>query len=137
MQTPENAIRCANCGQRLTTNDKFCRQCGLPTLQQAQAQKRIPSPPPDTGELERALEAQPDPRPFLRAESNEAELQALLATEVDEATGSEPLTTTDMVNATNPTLAVQKATLVLGMIAVLAIIAALAGVVLLALALRP
>src|ERR1051325_6530132 len=94
---------CANCGQPLDPNDKFCRQCGLPTLRQAEAQKRVPTSPPDTGEMQRALDATPDSslelRPFLRTEP---EFES-----IEDETPEE--TTSSVLRATSPTQAVRMA----------------------------
>jgi uncharacterized membrane protein len=114
-------LTCANCGRRLDPTDKFCRECGLPTVRQAQAQKLVPAPP-DTGELKRAFEVQPEVKPFARAEP--------------EPEPDEPLTTGQVVKSTNPTFTANLASstaLMVGVIVVLVI----AGVLFLFLAFRP
>jgi len=116
---------CANCGQPLDANDKFCRQCGLPTLRQAEAQKRIPTSPPDTGEMKRALDATPEPLPFLRLEP---ELETLGDETPEETTSS-------VLRVTSPTQATRMASLTLLMVVVIVILA-VAGMVLLVLALK-
>ena len=120
--SPEPA--CENCGQRLYPTDKFCRECGLPTVRLAQAQKRVPAPP-DTGEMQRALDAMPDPRPFARQEP-----------EPEEADEPPEATTGSVVRATNPTFAFRMASSTLLMVGVVIALAA-AGIVLLVLAFRP
>jgi hypothetical protein len=120
---------CANCGQPLDANDKFCRQCGLPTLRQAEAQKRIPTSPPDTGEMKRALDATPESplvlRPFLRLEP---ELEPIEDETPEETTGS-------VVRVTSPTQATRMASTTLLMVVAIFILA-VAGMVLLILALK-
>jgi hypothetical protein len=111
---------CANCGQPLDAADKFCRECGLPTMRHAAERKRVPAAPPDTGELRRALNVQPEPRPFAR----EAEPPP------------PPETTGDVVRATSPTQAVQMASSTLVMLFGLMLVLAVAGVILLIVALR-
>jgi len=117
---------CANCGQPLDANDKFCRQCGLPTLRQAEAQKRIPVPPPDTGEFKRALDAVPEPQPFLRTEP---EFEPLEDEPPEETTGS-------LVRATSPTQAMRLASSTLLMVGVIFILAVV-GILLIVVAMRP
>lgn len=116
---------CANCGQPLDVNDKFCRQCGLPTLRQAEAQKRVPVSPPDTGEMKRALDAVPEPLPFLRMESEFEPLEEELPEE----------TTSSVIRATSPTQATRLAGSTLLMVVVIVILA-LAGVALIVIALK-
>lgn len=120
-----SAQTCANCGQPLDANDKFCRQCGLPTLRQAEAQKRIPTSPPDTGEMKRALDATPEPLPFLRLEP---ELETMEEEMPEETTGS-------VLRVTSPTQATRMASLTLLMVVAIVILA-VAGMVLLVLALK-
>ncbi len=119
----EMELVCANCGRHLDIADKFCRDCGLPTVRQAQRQKQVAVMPPDTNELHRALNAAaPDPKPFVRG-----------GTTPPPPPG--PDTTGDVLRATNPTATTKMATattLMLVMIAVFAILA----VVFLVLALR-
>lgn len=108
---------CANCGRQLDPADKFCRECGLPTMRQAQRQKEIPTLPPDTGELKRALNtAVPEPKPFVRAEPP-------LEPEPLEAE-----TTSDVLRATNPTYTAQMATATTVMLVMIVIFAIMAVV---------
>jgi hypothetical protein len=105
----------------LDANDKFCRECGLPTMRHAAERKRVPAAPPDTGEMRRALNAQPEPAPFARSD--------------DEPTPP-PETTGDVVRATSPTQAVQMASSTVLMLIALMVVLAVAGAILLAVALR-
>src|SRR5678816_2973954 len=109
----ESAQTCANCGQPLDANDKFCRQCGLPTLRQAEAQKRIPTSPPDTGEMKRALDAMPEPLPFLRLEPEFEPVEEALP---EETTGS-------VIRVTSPTQATRMASTTLLLVVVIFILA--------------
>jgi hypothetical protein len=120
-------LRCANCQHRLDPTDKFCRECGLPTLHRAHTQRSLPTPPPDTAEFRRAMDVQADPRPFIRSAGDEPQ-PAEPAEEPELTTGS-------VVRLTNPTQATQLAAstlLMVGLIVVLAVI----GVALLVLAFR-
>ena len=119
-------LTCANCSQRLDASDKFCRECGLPTMRQAQKQKQVPALPPDTSEMRRALDAVPDPRPFARVEP---EPMSDAAAEGEDTTG-------DVVQVTNPTLAFQMASSTLLMVGVMVVLA-IAGVIFLVLAFKP
>ena len=65
-QSDGGAQPCANCHHTLDATDKFCRECGLPTLRQAQAQPAVPMHPPGTLEPRPGLEVVPDPQPFVR-----------------------------------------------------------------------
>ncbi len=119
----ETELDCANCGQPLDPSDKFCRECGLPTLRRAEAQAQVPTLTPDTDELKRALDPTLEPRPFVREE-------------VEPTTPAEPLHTSEVVRATNPTFITNLASstaLMVGLIIVLT----LAGMTLIVLALRP
>jgi hypothetical protein len=110
-------LRCANCQHRLDPTDKFCRECGLPTLHRAHTQRAVPSPPPDTAEFRRAMDVAADPRPFIR--ETPASGQGV------EPVESPDLTTGSVVRVTNPTQAAQMAasTLVMvGLIVVLAVV---------------
>ena len=122
-QAPE--LTCANCGRPLDAADKFCRECGLPTPRQAQTQKQVPALPPDTGEMQRALDAVPDPTPFARVESAPA---------AGPPEGGEA-TTSSVVRATSPTFAFQMASSTLVMLGVFVVLAVL-GIVFLVLAVR-
>ena len=122
----ENVILCENCHQQLDPTDKFCRQCGLPTVHRAQAQKQMPEPPPDTAELQRNFEVQADPSPFLRAGPGlEPDAEALYQTP----------TTGSVIRATSPTQAVQMASLTIIMVGVI-VFMVFAGIALLILAFR-
>ena len=118
-------LHCANCGQPVDHTDKFCRECGLPTLRRAEAQAQVPTFAPNPNELPRTLDPDPEPQPFLRE-----------AAEPDEASVVDvPLHTSDVVRATNPTFAANLASstaLMVGLIVVFAII----GIALILLALR-
>jgi hypothetical protein len=123
----ESDLQCANCGQPLDPADKFCRECGLPTLRRAEAQAQVPTLTPDTDELKRALSPTPEPRPFVREEVEPTAPASLPA---------EPLTTSDVVRATNPTFITNLASstaLMVGIIILLAVI----GITLIVLAFRP
>ncbi len=122
----DNNLFCENCHQRLDPTDKFCRQCGLPTVRQALAQKQTPHLPPDTVELRRNLETQPDPTPFLRAGPG---------LELGEADNTHTPTTGSVIQATNPTQAFQMASFTIIMIGVIAFMV-LAGAAFLILAFR-
>lgn len=122
----EMELLCANCGQPLDPTDKFCRECGLPTLRRAQAQAHVSTFSPDTDELKRALDPAVEPRPFLR---EEVEPTA-------PASPPEPLHTSDIVRVTNPTFVTNLASstaLMVGLMVVLTLI----GITLIVLALRP
>ncbi len=98
---------CANCGRPLDANDRFCRDCGLPTAHLARTQRAVVDATPDLHEMRRALDAQPDPRPFARVEPIAAPL-------------AEPdVTTGDVVRATSPTLAAQMASSTAAMVALI------------------
>lgn len=116
-------LSCANCGQILEATDRFCRECGLPTLRQA-ARPRVPAAPPDTAELQRALEAQPEVTAFIRDEGP------------TEAAPPPAETTGDVLRATSPTQAVQMAASTMMMLVGLMVVLAVAGVILLVLALK-
>jgi hypothetical protein len=122
----DEQLFCENCHQRLDPTDKFCRQCGLPTLRQAQAQKEVPGFPPDTAELKRNFEVQPDPTPFLRTGSG-------MVPDQDDL-GQTP-TTGSVLRATSPTQAVQSAATTIIMVGLI-IFMVLAGAALLILAFR-
>ena len=123
VENPE--LVCANCGRHLDPTDKFCRDCGLPTARQARAQK-LAATPPDTGELKRAFDVQPDLKPFARPEPKVE----------DEADAEEPLTTGSVVRATSPTLAASLASSTVLMVGVIVVLA-VAGIVFIVLAFRP
>lgn len=122
----ETELYCANCGQPLDPTDKFCRECGLPTLRRAEAQAQVSTFSPDTDELKRALDPALEPRPFLREEVEPTE----------PASAPDPLHTSDVVRATNPTFITNLASstaLMVGLMVVLAVV----GIALIVLALRP
>jgi hypothetical protein len=123
---PAEDLRCANCGQRLDTQDKFCRECGLPTLRHAAERKPVHLEPPDTVELKRALNVTTEPKPFVR-----------VAAEADDDIEADstplPETTSDVLRGSGPTQMTRLAgstLIMLGFIAVLVI----AGLVLLIMA---
>jgi hypothetical protein len=121
----DEQLFCENCHQRLDSTDKFCRQCGLPTVRQAQAQKRVPDFPPDTAELKRNFEVQPDPSPFLRTGGDASSQETLMQTP----------TTGTVLRATNPTHTLQSASVTIIMVGLI-IFMVLAGAALLILAFR-
>jgi ribosomal protein L40E len=128
-QQPEfanpEALVCANCGQHLGPSDKYCRECGLPTVRQAQMQRAVPVVPADAPELKRVVEAPPEPpKPFLRNGPEQA-----AETETDLTTGS-------VLRATSPTFATQLAASTVLMVVVIVVLVAL-GILLLLLAFRP
>lgn len=119
----DTLLHCANCNQPLDPTDKFCRECGLPTVRRAEAQAQVPTLSPTTEELKRALDPVSEPRPFVREE-------------VEPTAPAEPLRTSDVVRATNPTFMTNLASstaLMVGVIVVLAVV----GIALIVLALRP
>jgi hypothetical protein len=76
--------------------------------------------------MRRALNALPDPQPFLRSDAEPAATNPT----------PPPQTTGDVVRATSPTQAVQMATSTLVMLIGLMLVLAIGGIVLLVLALR-
>ena len=125
MTEAEAQLTCANCGRHLDSADKFCRECGLPTPRRAeQIREQAPVPPPDTQELQRALDVKPEPRPFVREEPEEEK--------PDEQDAD---TTGSVVQATSPTFAASMATSTLVMIGLILILA-IGGAVLLFFAFR-
>jgi len=117
-------LRCANCHHRLDPTDKFCRECGLPTVHRAHTQRAVPTPPPDTAEFRRAMDVAADPRPFVREASDESPAGPADAPE---------LTTGSVVRVTNPTQAAQMAASTLVMVGLIVVLVVV-GVVLLVLA---
>jgi len=118
-------LHCANCNSRLDPTDKFCRECGLPTVHRSETQRMAAASPPNVAELKRAMDVAADPAPFVR--SSDESTQALAA--------APELTTGSVVKLTNPTFAAQMAgstLLMVGLIVVLVVI----GVALIVLALR-
>ena len=116
------AAVCANCGQSLELTDKYCRECGLPTLRQAETQRAVPVVPPDAPEIQRALNAAPDIQPFTRSTT-------------DELLSDEDLTTGGVLRVTSPTYATRMAASTgLMVAAILALV--IVGVLLLVIAFR-
>jgi hypothetical protein len=118
-------LRCGSCGHPLDATDKYCRECGLPTLHRAALQRAVPTAPLDVEELRRALDAAPDPQPFVRA----------AAAPVAEPGASEDLTTSRVLNVTSPTFAFQMAGSTLLMVGLIIFLIGL-GVLLLVMAIR-
>lgn len=118
---------CSNCHQLLDPTDKFCRECGLPTLHRARAPV-VQSAPPDTHELQRALDVEPDPRPFQRP--------GITAPTGITHESHHPNSTSSVVRATNPTFAAKLAGSTVMMIGLMVLLGCV-GLVLLVLALRP
>ena len=96
----DEQLFCENCHQQLDPTDKFCRQCGLPTVRQAHAQKYVPDFPPDTDELQRNFDVQPAPSPFLQTGEEAAQNQETIL---------QTPTTGTVLHATNPPHTVQLA----------------------------
>jgi len=120
-------LRCANCGQLLDASDKFCRECGLPTLRHAAERKPVHLEPPDTVELRRALNSAPEPKPFLRVEA--------APNESDDLASPLPETTGDVLHGTSPTQMTRLAGSTLIMIGLIAVLV-IAGVILLLMAIN-
>ncbi len=131
MSAQPTELKCANCGQPLDAADKFCRECGLPTLRQAADRKPAHAAPPDTAELKRALNVTADPRPFERLEHNDDPPTA----EPAKPQPKTPDTTGSVIQATSPTFATQMAASTLIMIGIIAVLV-VAGIVLLVMAFR-
>lgn len=127
---PAEHLRCANCGHRLDPTDKFCRECGLPTLRHLAERKPVHLEPPDTVELKRALDATPEPKPFLRVEPAPDE-----ADEPDLPAAAPPETTGDVLRGTSPTQMTRLAGSTLIMIGLIAVLI-IAGIVLLLMAIN-
>ncbi len=116
-------LRCANCSHPLDATDKFCRECGLPTVHRAETQRQAAAAPPNADELKRAMEVEPATTAFLQP-----------AKAPPGASGPE-LTTGNVVKVTSPTLATQMAAttvVMVGLIVVLVVI----GISLIVLALK-
>ena len=118
-------LRCSNCDNRLDPTDKFCRECGLPTVHRAEAQRLAAAEPPNVAELKRAMDVSADPAPFAAAPGQQ-----------ERGPGYGPeLTTGGVVRVTSPTFATQLAAstlIMVGLIVVLVVV----GIVLIVLALR-
>jgi hypothetical protein len=121
----DHDLFCENCHQPLDPTDKFCRQCGLPTLHRAEAQTLVAGAPPDTVELARNLEVEADPSPFLREDAT------LPAHDV----ATQTPTTGNVIRATSPTQAVSAASITIIMVGLI-VFMVLAGAALLILAVR-
>jgi hypothetical protein len=119
-----HGLTCSNCGQPLDVTDRFCRECGLPTVRQAEAQRQAAAVPLDTAEMKRALDIAPEPKPFTREEEPDA-----AAEDAEDSTGS-------VVKATSPTQAMRLAIPTAIMITAIMFLAGV-GVVLLIMALKP
>lgn len=118
-------LQCANCNHHLDASDKFCRECGLPTVHRADTQRLAVAAPPNADEFKRAMEVLPDPAPFARSSDQEAVANS----------ATTELTTGSVVKATNPTFAAQMAGSTLLMVAVLVVLVAI-GITLIVLALK-
>ena|SRR5688572_13158328 len=126
LSTETNAeLKCGNCGTPLDASDKFCRECGLPTLRRDALLRAVPAVPPDTAEFRRAMDLPPDPKPFLRPEGGA----------VPEPESSGELTTSGVLKVTSPTFAAQMAGSTLLMVGLIVFLVGL-GVLLLVLAIR-
>lgn len=130
LSEPPVPLGCANCGQPLDPNDKFCRECGLPTPRNP-ARPRVLVAPPDTAELKRALNAAPDPQPFTRLEPEPEPEPEPEITEAASPSAGVRDTTGGIVKATSPTFAMQSASVAMVMLVVIVLIA-IAGMILLA-----
>jgi hypothetical protein len=118
-------LRCSNCNNRLDPTDKFCRECGLPTVHRAEAQRRAAEEPPNAAELRRAMDVAADPTPFAGGPGMRS------ATE-----GAQPeLTTGGVLKVTSPTFATQLAASTLIMVGVIVVLVVV-GIALIVLALR-
>ncbi len=124
-QQSEAGQQCASCHHALDATDRFCRECGLPTLLQAQTVRAVPTHAPGMPEPRRGLDVVPDPPPFVR--------HAADATHPLEESGE--LTTGGVVRVTSPTMATQMAISTVMMVALIAMFVVV-GVVLLVLAFR-
>jgi hypothetical protein len=118
-------VTCGSCGQALDATDKFCRECGLPTLRRAELLRAVPTSPPDADEFRRAMDLAPDPQPFLRAAGSG----------LPEPDSSTELTTSGVLKVTNPVFATQMAGSTLLMVGLIVFLLGL-GVFLLVLAFR-
>ena len=118
-------LRCANCDQHLDVTDKFCRECGLPTVHRAETQRLAAAAPPNADEMKRAMDVQPGTTNFAQP----------VDTAQNQRTAGPDLTTGSVVKVTSPTFAAQMAgstTLMVGLIVVLGLV----GLVLIVLALK-
>jgi len=113
---------CSNCNNRLDPTDKFCRECGLPTVHRAEAQRLAAAEPPNVAELKRAMDVAADPAPFAAPGPRNGRTQP-------------ELTTGGVVRVTSPTFATQMAASTLIMVGLIVILA-VAGIALIVLALR-
>lgn len=118
-------LQCGSCGRALDATDKFCRECGLPTVRRAELQRSTPTAPPDAAEFRRAMDHAPDVQPFLRAAPGAP----------SETANSTELTTSGVLKVTSPTFAFQMAGSTLLMVGLIIFLLGL-GVLLLVLAFR-
>src|SRR3989338_8984621 len=107
----QTSLKCANCGQKLDLTDKFCRECGLPTIRRAEMTEKLPVSPPDTQELKRSLDVKAEPKPFVRQEPE------------PEPDSEQAETTGSVVQATSPTFAAGMATSTAIMVGVIVLFA--------------
>ncbi len=118
-------LRCSNCDNRLDPTDKFCRECGLPTVHRSEAQRLAAAEPPNVAKLKRAMDVAADPAPFAGTPGPRQ----------GASRGQPELTTGGVVRVTSPTFAAQLAgsTLIMvGLIVVLVVV----GIVMIVLALK-
>jgi hypothetical protein len=118
-------LQCSNCNRPLDPTDKFCRECGLPTVHRAETQRQAAAQPPNVAELKQAMDVAADPTPFGRPAEGTGRAGN---------TGPE-LTTSGVIRVTSPTFAAKMAgstVLMVGVIAVLLVI----GVALIVLAVK-
>lgn len=129
-ETPTPApptLTCSACGQALDATDKFCRECGLPTLHRAEAHRRATElPPPNVAELRQALDGDPAPRPVPAPGPGLPLVPA----------GPQEPTTGSLLKVTSPTTATRLAGSTALMLVIILALAA-AGVLMFVLALRP
>ena len=118
-------LQCANCNRQLDPTDKFCRECGLPTVHRSETQRQAAEQPPNVAELKRAMDVAADPAPFQRAGDPRMG---------DSGNGPE-LTTGGVVKVTSPTFAAQMASSTLLMVGILVVLLVV-GVALIVLALK-
>ena len=118
-------LRCSNCDNRLDPTDKYCRECGLPTVHRSETQRLAAEEPPNVAELKRAMNVAADPAPFAAGADQRAR---------DMGAGPE-LTTGGVVKVTSPTYATQMAASTLIMVGLIVILVVV-GIALIVLALR-
>jgi len=118
-------LQCSNCNRPLDPTDKFCRECGLPTVHRSETQRLAAAQPPNVAELKRAMDVAVDQTSFERGPDQRAR----------GANMPPELTTGGVIKVTNPTFAAQMAgstALMVGILVVLLVV----GVALIVLALR-